>query len=73
MTTDATTSVHNHLVPEELRFDGINPIEKLGFVLIVHLDELLPLPAEGGGCLFLDRGQGWRKQPRHPAPNWEAF
>src|SRR5438034_5216092 len=64
----AAAGVEHHLVAKELRLDGMDPVEELGFVLVVQLGELLPLPAESSRRLLLLTGNGWRHEPRHAAP-----
>jgi len=46
MTSDSAARVEHALSLEELRPDRMEPIQKLRFELGMHLDEVLPLPAE---------------------------
>src|SRR2546430_12393671 len=50
----------------------MDPVEKLLFVLVVELDELLPLPTERRGRPFHHGGQVRWKQSRYAAPDCEA-
>ena len=67
----ATARVKDDLVPKKIGLDGIDPVEELGLVLVVHLDELLPLPPESGRRPFDHRREARWQQARYPAANRE--
>ena len=47
MTPNAATGVEHDLVAEARGVEGMDPVQELRFVLVVHLDEVTPLPSEG--------------------------
>src|SRR5258705_10681997 len=69
----AATTFEDNLVVEEFGFDGSDPIQKLLFIAIVVLSEMLPLPAKarcGGSLLALNPLQDG--ETRNPAHNRES-
>ena len=48
MTAGAAAGVEHALSLEELRFEGIHPVQELLLEFRVHFGEVLPLPAERG-------------------------
>src|SRR6266446_2104681 len=68
MTPFATTAFEHNLIFEKLRRDRSYPAEKLLFVLVIGLSEVLPLPAKaGGGGGFCCFNFIERSKPRYPA------
>ena len=60
MSSLAATAIEHNLVLKKLRFDRIQPTEKLLSVLPIVLVELLPFPPKSGsnrGFLFVNLGQ----------------
>src|SRR5260370_7956275 len=73
VTPFATTSFEHNLIFEKLRRDRSYPAEKLLFVLVIGLSEMLPLPAKagaGGGFFSFDFIACHKPpHPPHPSPS----
>ena len=62
MPANSTAGIQDQLVLEECWFDRPDPVKKLPLVLVVHLPEMPPLPAEGPRRLLLaGRQLAWEK------------
>src|SRR5712691_10040452 len=69
--TVPATCVEHDLVAKEVGLNGMDPVEELRLVLVVELDELLPLPAESRGRPLDDRRQARGQQPRDAVAHGE--